>query len=91
MVAGKELSPQDVKNTERLHEYWTKGEGLAKWAEADDPWTQLYHHLAKYMEPELAKLTAVRWYHDVFGFYPNSDKARVAHGKKPRGKNVGPG
>lgn len=91
MVAGKELSPQDVQNTERLHRYWTKGEGLAKWAEKPHPWTSLYHHLMKYMNPEMAKRTATRWFYDVFHFYPGSDLNRVTHGKPPRGKVVGPG
>lgn len=27
MVAGKEVSPEDVKNTERLRQYWEHGEG----------------------------------------------------------------
>jgi hypothetical protein len=91
MVTGKEASPQDVKDTERLKTYWTKGEGLAKWAETDHPWTELYHHLAKYMEPEEAKRTATVWYHDVFGYYPNSAEARAAHGKSPRGGGGGKG
>lgn len=91
MVAGREVTPQDAKNTERLRAYWTKGKGLAKWAETDTPWTHLYHELLKYMEPELAKKTATVWFHDVFGFYPGSDLNRVTHGKPPRGKVVGPG
>lgn len=91
MVAGKEATPEDVKNTERLRLYWTKGEGLAKWAETDSPWTHLYHELVKYMNPEMAKRTATVWFHDVFGFYPGSDLNRVTHGKPPKGKVVGPG
>lgn len=91
MAAGKEASPQDVKNTERLHLYWTKGEGLAKWAKSDHPWTELYHHLVKYMSPEKAKRTATVWFHQVMGFYPGSDLNRVTHGQPPRGKVVGPG
>lgn len=69
----------------------TKGEGLAKWAEKEHPWTELYHHLLKYMNPEMAKRTSTVWYHEVMGVYPNSDAARVMHGKPPRGKVVGPG
>lgn len=71
---------------------WTKDpRGLAKWASAEDPWTQLYHHLLKFLNPEEAKRTAANWFHDVFGFYPGSDKNRVMHGKPPRGKVIGPG
>lgn len=91
MVAGREVTPADAKATERLRLYWTRGEGLAKWAGAPDPWTELFHHLSKYINPELAKRTAAQWFHDVFGFWPGSDLNRVTHGKPPRGKVVGPG
>jgi hypothetical protein len=91
MVAGREVTPKDAEDTQRLKDYWTKGKGLAKWADTDQPWTNLYHHLLKYLEPELAKKTATVWFHSVFGFYPGSDLNRVTHGKPPRGKVVGPG
>jgi phage portal protein BeeE len=74
-----------------LKQYWTKGEGLAKWAESPQPWTSLYHHLLKFLGPGRAKRTATEWFHDVFGFYPGSDLNRVTHGKPPRGNKVGPG
>jgi hypothetical protein len=76
---------------EEGHKYWTKGEGLAKWAPTDHPWTSLYHHLIKFMNPDEAKRTATEWFHEVFGFYPGSDMNRVTHGKPPRGHRVGPG
>lgn len=91
MVAGKEASPKDVQSTERLKIYWTKGEGLSKWAEADHPWTELHRHLVKFMPDHLATLTATRWFFEVFHFYPGSDMNRVTHGKPPKGKVVGPG
>lgn len=76
---------------EEGHKYWTKGEGLAKWAPTPHPWTSLYHHLIKFMNPDEAKRTATEWFHEVFGFYPGSDTNRVTHGKPPRGHLVGPG
>lgn len=92
MVAGREVSPEDVKNTERLRIYWTKGPGLAKWADAPDPWTELFHHLAKYIpDLEMAKRTAAQWFHEVFHFWPGSDLNRVTHGHPPRGQRIGPG
>ena len=91
MVAGKEASPKDVQNTERLKRYWLTGPGAAKWQGSDHPWTDLYHHLLKYMEPEMAKRTAAQWFHEHFGFWPGSDLNRVTHGKPPKGKVVGPG
>lgn len=84
-------SAQGVKGAEQLHTYWTKGEGLAKWAKSPKPWTALYGHLVKFMPVEKAKRTAAQWFHDVFHFWPGSDLNRVTHGKPPRGSKVGPG
>lgn len=63
-------TPAGFEGAHQLHEYWTKGEGLAKWADTPHPWTALYHHLLKYMPPGEAKATAAKWYHDVFGHWP---------------------
>jgi len=76
---------------DELHHYWTKGPGLAKWAESPTPWTTLVAHLTKYVGPEKAKVYASRWFIEVFGFAAGSDLNRVTHGKPPRGKVVGPG
>jgi len=85
-------SPQGVKSAQELEDYWTKNpEGLAKWATTDQPWTNLYHHLLKYLNPDLAKKTASRWFIKVFHYAAGSDANRVAHGHPPRGKVVGPG
>ena len=87
-----EKSPAGVTGAARLHDYWTKDpRGLAKWADKKDPWTELYHHLLKFLNPETAKRTAAQWFHDVFHFWPGSDLNRVTHGEPPRGKRVGPG
>lgn len=69
-------------NSNQLKDYWTKGEGLAKWATSPHPWTALRDHLAKYMTPERADQTASQWFHDVFGIWPGERK-----GTNP----VGPG
>lgn len=91
MVAGREVTPEDAKNTARLKAYWMTGEGAAKWIPTETPWTNLYHELMKYMSPALAKQTASRWFIEAFHFAAGSDKNRVLHGKPPRGKRVGPG
>lgn len=78
-AGGGAAHPAD---TDRLHRYWTVGEGLAKWAADPHPWTALYHHLVKFMEPDEAKRTAAEWFHEVKGYWPGSQK-----GKNP----VGPG
>jgi hypothetical protein len=85
-----DLHPGDG-GAERLHKYWTVGEGRAKWIASPQPWTTLYHHLLKYLPPEEAKRTAAQWFHEVMGFWPGSDLNRVTHGHPPRGKVVGPG
>jgi hypothetical protein len=88
MAAGQDIHP----GGEQFHIYWTKNkEGLAKWVDSPHPWTSLYGHLKKHMNPEMAKRVATVWFHEVFGFYPGSDLNRVTHGKPPRGKVVGPG
>lgn len=56
---------------DRLHRYWTTGEGLAKWRANPHPWTALYHHLRKYLPDNEAKRTATVWFHEVTGRYPN--------------------
>lgn len=72
---------------EQLKHYWVYGEGAAKWS----TWTELYHHLVKYLNPEMAKRTAAEWFHLRYGFWPGADVNRVKHGKPPRGHLVGPG
>ena len=72
---------------EQLKHYWCFGPGRAKWS----TWTELYHHLLKYLAPEMAKRTAAQWYHLATGMWAGSDANRVAHGHPPRGKVIGPG
>jgi hypothetical protein len=72
---------------EHLKHYWLHGEGAAKWS----TWTELYHHLVKYLNPDMAKRTAAEWFHERYGDWPGSDTNKVRHGKPPRGHVVGPG
>lgn len=60
---------------EQLKHYWLTGEGAAKWA----TWTELYHHLVKYMTPAMAKRTAAEWFHERYGYWPGDQRNR--HGK----------
>lgn len=91
MTAGREVTPKDAAAAERLHQYWVAGQGLAKWATSPHPWTALYHHLLKYMSPELAKQTASKWHFEVFHQHTGSDLYRLEHGGKIRGQKIGPG
>lgn len=75
-----------------LHAYWTRGEGLAKWRSSPHPWQTLHAHLAKHItDPHKLDATTSAWFIDVFGYAAGSDRNRVEHGHKPRGKRVGPG
>jgi hypothetical protein len=65
-----------------LKRYWTRGEGLAKWATSAHPYTALVSHLTKFVGAERAKRIAAEWFHEVFGIWPG----------ERRGKNpLGPG
>lgn len=76
---------------DELHHYWTRGEGLAKWAESPTPWTTLVAHLTKHVGPEKAKVYASAWVHEVFHEYTGSDVYRLEHGGKIRGHRIGRG
>jgi hypothetical protein len=49
-----------------LKDYWLHGKGAGKWK----TWTQLYHHLVKYLPPDRAKRTAAEWFHERYGYWP---------------------
>lgn len=68
-------------NARALHAYWVRGEGRQKWIHAAHPWTTLYRHLLKYLDPETAKRTASQWFHDATGHWPAERK-----GRNPRGR-----
>jgi len=83
---------RERKDEDFLHRYWTKDpRGLNKWVKAAKPWTTLVGHLAPKVGLAAAKKYASRWFIEIFGYAAGSDKNRVAHGKPPRGKKVGPG
>lgn len=82
---------RERKDEDFLHRYWTQGEGKAKWAGSPKPWTTLVGHLTPKVGLAKAKVYASRWFIEIFGYAAGSDKNRVAHGRPPRGKKVGPG
>lgn len=56
-----------------LHRYWTKGKGLARWAETPTPYRSLVKALTEEihdMTPEQINGLAANLYHDVFGKWP---------------------
>lgn len=75
-----DLHPGDGKAWQ-LRQYWTKGAGLARWANNTHPWTTLVALLTKHVGAHMAKGLASEYFHDVFGIWPGERK-----GKNPVGK-----
>lgn len=80
MGAGKKaaaLGPMGWPVTKGLIKYWTKGEGLARWAPSPHPFTALTTALRSEGVPErFVNGLAARYFKRVFGIYP---------GQRPRG------
>ena len=74
MVAGRELSPADVKATARLKEYWAHGEGRQKWINSPHPWTTLRDLLLKYVSKRVADGLAANIFHLATGIWPGERK-----------------
>lgn len=78
-------------NPEELHKYWVAGPGLAKWAKSPHPWTTLHRLLSKYIhDPALLNATVSKWHNEVMA-PTGSDRYRLEHGGKIRGKKIGRG
>lgn len=79
-------SQSDLDNTpngRKLWDYWTKGEGLAKWAKSTHPYTALTRALLKAGVPvRSVHGLAANMFHAVFGFWP---------GEREGDNPVGPG
>lgn len=58
----------------KLRRYWTRGPGLAKWAESPTPWRTLVAHLSKYMSLPQAQGLASNYFKAVFGYWPGERK-----------------
>lgn len=93
MVAGKEVSPKDVKNTERLKAYWDKGGKAINWGVPGD-WGRCVDELAAAtkgkMTPEQMKGYCADRHHDATGAWPGhapgEKAAHAAKGNKGKGK-----
>jgi len=71
MVAGREASPSDVKNTERLMAYWSEGEGAAKigWGQPGD-FDRCLVELGQHVSPGIVKGLCANLHHRATGFWP---------------------
>ncbi len=87
MVAGKEVSPNDVKATERLKAYWTHGAGAVKirWGEPGD-FDRCVVELSKYLSPSQVKGYCAERHHDALGYWP-STHAKMERDKKKKGRD----
>lgn len=86
MVAGQEATPGDVKATERLRLYWTKGEGAAKikWGSPGD-FDRCVRHLGKWVADP--KGLCASYHHEALGIWPatHAKRDRAGHGDvKPK-------
>ncbi|QOH59911.1 hypothetical protein [Rhodococcus rhodochrous] len=71
----------DSPNRDPFRHYWTRGEGLARWATPQDgAWTRLVALLRKHMSERRAKGLASVYYKRVFGIYVGERKGANPHG-----------
>jgi len=76
-------------NADALHDYWTKGKGLARWKGKPHPWTALFKQLLKHLGPDKAKRTTSKWYREVMGHTPNQ-RGKVAASADPPEPDIPP-
>ena len=72
MVAGREASPKDVENTERLMRYWAEGPGAAKinWGVGGD-FDRCRAELGKYVQdPHTLDGLCANLHHRATGGWP---------------------
>lgn len=82
LAAGKEVTPEDFKNTERLRQYWEHGAGAAKirWGEPND-WYRCVDELGKYLGDRAKGYCALR-HRSVTGAWPgHALSEQVPHAK----------
>jgi hypothetical protein len=70
---GADSSP-GVGPSESINTYWTKGQGLALWADSPKPYTTLVDLLRKYVSDHIAHGLAAEYYFRVFGHWPGKQQ-----------------
>lgn len=89
MVAGRETTPKDAQNTDRLKAYWVHGEGGDKigWGSPGD-FDRCTVLVGKYMNPEEAKGYCAERHHDALGIWPatHAKDMRDAEGRGKHGE-----
>jgi len=81
MVAGREVTPKDVQNTQRLMAYWAEGEGAAKiqWGEPGD-FDRCRVEVGKYVGPNVVDGLCANLHHRATGAWPGHAPGEQ-HGK----------
>lgn len=71
MVAGREATPKDAANTQRLMAYWSEGEGAAKinWG-TDGDFDRCRANLGKYVGPGVIDGLCANLHHRATGAWP---------------------
>lgn len=79
MVAGREATPKDAADTERLMRYWTEGEGAAKigWGN-DGDFDRCVTQLGKYVGPDIVKGLCANMHKRATGGWPGHAPAEQA-------------
>ena len=75
----------------QLRDYWTKGAGLARWAESPHPYTALTRALRKELPAQdhhMVNGLAANLFKDVFGIYPGQRKELAAAGSERRVRSM---
>ncbi|WP_063023858.1 hypothetical protein [Nocardia niwae] len=62
--------------SKELNDYWTVGEGRAKWANSEHPFRTLQTLLLQHMSLREASGLAARYYKIVFGRWPGGGKRK---------------
>lgn len=79
-LAGKSaraVATGNEGNAERLHTWWTRGKGRAKWIATAHPWATLRRHLARFIhDPDELDRTTSQWFHDGTGIWSGERKGR---------------
>jgi hypothetical protein len=87
MVAGREASPKDVADTERLMEYWAHGAGAAKigWGVPGD-YSKCLVELGKYVDPKVLHGLCSNLHHRATGAWPGHAPGEQAAKAAKHGK-----
>lgn len=80
MVAGREASPKDAADTERLMAYWTHGAGAAKigWG-VDGDFDRCVVELGKYVSPGIVKGLCSNLHQRATGARPGHARGEQHH------------